>query len=104
LERGIQVGKSSIGRFLKRWRISYKKTLCAAEQKRPDVAVVRAAWRETCYLRDNMEERTVRWFMQFIFAQDKPILENQVPKRLPLDPGPKRLSALTPVRSTVDGG
>jgi transposase len=47
LERGIEVGKSSIGRFLKRLRISYKKTLCAAEQKRPDVAAARAAWRET---------------------------------------------------------
>ena len=31
---------------LKRLRISYKKTLCAAEQKRPDVAAARAAWRE----------------------------------------------------------
>jgi phenylpropionate dioxygenase-like ring-hydroxylating dioxygenase large terminal subunit len=41
-----------------------------------------------------MEERTVRWFMQFIFAQDKPILENQVPQRLPLDPG-----AETPIRA-----
>ena len=25
-------------------------------------------------------------FQQTIFGQDKPILENQVPKRLPLDP------------------
>ena len=24
--------------------------------------------------------------MQLIFSQDKPILENQLPKRLPLDP------------------
>ena len=30
-----------------------------------------------------------RWFMQLIFAQDKPILENQIPKRLPLAPSPK---------------
>ena len=46
-ERGVEVGKSSIARFLKRLRISFKKTLCAAEQKRPDVAAARAAWRET---------------------------------------------------------
>ncbi|MCB1379143.1 MAG: aromatic ring-hydroxylating dioxygenase subunit alpha [Alphaproteobacteria bacterium] len=28
----------------------------------------------------------IKAFQQMIFAQDKPILENQVPKRLPLDP------------------
>jgi phenylpropionate dioxygenase-like ring-hydroxylating dioxygenase large terminal subunit len=32
--------------------------------------------------------------MQLIFAQDKPILENQLPKRLPLDP-----RAETPIRA-----
>ena len=32
--------------------------------------------------------------MQLIFSQDKPILENQLPKRLPLDP-----RAEIPVRS-----
>jgi phenylpropionate dioxygenase-like ring-hydroxylating dioxygenase large terminal subunit len=37
------------------------------------------------YLKEGVDERTVRWFMQLIFGQDKPILENQVPKRLPLD-------------------
>ena len=47
-----------------------------------------------CYLKHNIEEREVRWFMQLIFAQDKPILENQVPKRLPLDP-----RAETPIRA-----
>jgi len=41
-----------------------------------------------------MEAATVRWFMQLIFAQDKPILENQMPKRLPLDP-----RAETPIRA-----
>ena len=30
-----KMGKSSIGRFLKRLRIGYEKTLCAADQKRP---------------------------------------------------------------------
>ena len=47
-----------------------------------------------CYLRDGMDRATVRWFMQLIFAQDKPILENQLPKKLPLDP-----RAETPVRA-----
>jgi phenylpropionate dioxygenase-like ring-hydroxylating dioxygenase large terminal subunit len=46
------------------------------------------------YLKDNISAATVRWFMQLIFAQDKPILENQVPKRLPLDP-----AAETPIRA-----
>ncbi|MDG4879124.1 aromatic ring-hydroxylating dioxygenase subunit alpha [Mesorhizobium sp. WSM4935] len=47
-----------------------------------------------CYLKEGMEPSTVRSFMQLIFAQDKPILENQVPKRLPLDP-----RAETPIRA-----
>ncbi len=38
-----------------------------------------------CYLDDGIDRATVRWFMQLVFAQDKPILENQLPKRLPLD-------------------
>lgn len=45
-ERGIEVGKSSIDRFLKRLEISFKKTPCAAEQKRPDAAAARADWWE----------------------------------------------------------
>ncbi|MDH6232364.1 phenylpropionate dioxygenase-like ring-hydroxylating dioxygenase large terminal subunit [Mesorhizobium soli] len=47
-----------------------------------------------CYLREGIEEASIRSFMQLIFAQDKPILENQVPKRLPLDP-----RAETPIRA-----
>lgn len=47
-----------------------------------------------CYLKYGMDAATVRSFMQLIFAQDKPILENQVPKRLPLDP-----RAETPIRA-----
>ena len=38
------------------------------------------------YLPHNLDAETNRWFMQLIFGQDKPILENQLPKRLPLDP------------------
>jgi phenylpropionate dioxygenase-like ring-hydroxylating dioxygenase large terminal subunit len=47
-----------------------------------------------CYLKEGIDAATVRSFMQLIFAQDKPILENQVPKRLPLDP-----RAETPIRA-----
>lgn len=39
-----------------------------------------------CYLKDGIAAASVRTFMQFIFSQDKPILENQLPRRLPLDP------------------
>ena len=39
-----------------------------------------------CYLKEGVTPAILRWFMQLIFAQDKPILENQCPKRLPLDP------------------
>ena len=38
---------SSIDRFLKRLRLSFKKDLCAAEQQRPDVAAARLAWSES---------------------------------------------------------
>lgn len=47
-----------------------------------------------CYLKDGMGEAKLRWFMQLIFAQDKPILENQLPRRLPLSP-----RAETPIRA-----
>ncbi len=33
---------------------------------------------------DNTSPADLRWFQQLIFLQDKPILENQFPKRLPL--------------------
>ena len=39
-------------------------------------------------------DTTIRRFQQIIFSQDKPILENQYPKRLPLDP-----RAETPIRA-----
>lgn len=47
-----------------------------------------------CYLKEGADEAGIRSFMQLIFAQDKPILENQVPRRLPLDP-----RAETPIRA-----
>jgi phenylpropionate dioxygenase-like ring-hydroxylating dioxygenase large terminal subunit len=37
-------------------------------------------------LDDQSSDKAIRAFQQFIFGQDKPILENQVPTRLPLDP------------------
>lgn len=39
------------------------------------------------YLRDDITPAVIRSFMQLIFCQDKPILENQQPKRLPLYDG-----------------
>jgi phenylpropionate dioxygenase-like ring-hydroxylating dioxygenase large terminal subunit len=41
----------------------------------------------TCYLRHGVDAASVRRFQQFIFGQDRPILENQLPKRLPLTAG-----------------
>jgi phenylpropionate dioxygenase-like ring-hydroxylating dioxygenase large terminal subunit len=40
----------------------------------------------TCYPPYQVEPPAVRRFQQLIFGQDRPILENQLPKRLPLDP------------------
>jgi phenylpropionate dioxygenase-like ring-hydroxylating dioxygenase large terminal subunit len=43
---------------------------------------------------EDNDEATIRRFQITIFGQDKPILENQLPKRLPLDP-----RAETPIRA-----
>jgi phenylpropionate dioxygenase-like ring-hydroxylating dioxygenase large terminal subunit len=40
----------------------------------------------SAYLKDGVDAAGIRRFGQFIFSQDKPILENQLPKRLPLGP------------------
>jgi phenylpropionate dioxygenase-like ring-hydroxylating dioxygenase large terminal subunit len=40
----------------------------------------------TAYLKHGVDAAAVRRFGQLIFCQDKPILENQLPRRLPLDP------------------
>ncbi|AEA28090.1 aromatic ring-hydroxylating dioxygenase subunit alpha [Pseudonocardia benzenivorans] len=45
-------------------------------------------------LDDEHEDKEIRHFQVSIFGQDKPILENQHPKRLPLDP-----RAETPIRA-----
>jgi phenylpropionate dioxygenase-like ring-hydroxylating dioxygenase large terminal subunit len=38
-----------------------------------------------CVLDDRSDDATIKRFQQTVFGQDKPILENQFPKRLPLD-------------------
>lgn len=48
----------------------------------------------SCVLDDVNDDKVIRRFQQTIFGQDKPILENQYPKRLPLDP-----RAETPIRA-----
>ncbi|WP_322097171.1 aromatic ring-hydroxylating dioxygenase subunit alpha [Pelagibius sp. Alg239-R121] len=45
-------------------------------------------------LDEDNDDKSIRLFQQTIFGQDKPILENQFPKRLPLDP-----RAETPIRA-----
>ena len=45
-------------------------------------------------LDEGNDDKAIRLFQQTIFGQDKPILENQFPKRLPLDP-----RAETPIRA-----
>lgn len=47
-----------------------------------------------CLLDPDNSETVIRKFQQTIFGQDKPILENQYPKLLPLDP-----RAETPIRA-----
>ena len=44
--RKIKVGQTSIFRFLNHLGLSYKKTVHASEQERPDVKAARAAWKE----------------------------------------------------------
>ena len=39
-----------------------------------------------CVVDNTSTDTALKEFQQIIFAQDKPILENQVPRRLPLDP------------------
>ncbi len=45
-ERGVAVSCDTLWRFLKRQEISFKKTLFAAEQDRPDVARRRLRWKK----------------------------------------------------------
>jgi phenylpropionate dioxygenase-like ring-hydroxylating dioxygenase large terminal subunit len=47
-----------------------------------------------CLLDESNDDKVIKRFQQTIFGQDKPILENQFPKRLPLDP-----RAETPIRA-----
>ena len=47
-----------------------------------------------CIIDDKSADQDIRLFQQTIFGQDKPILENQLPKKLPLDS-----RAETPIRA-----
>ena len=58
-----------------------------------DEESVRAHMLMSCIDSQN-SDNVIRNFQQTIFAQDKPILENQYPKKLPLDP-----RAETPIRA-----
>ncbi len=63
----------------------------------------------TCYLTHAVDPAGVRNFQQFIFGQDRPILENQIPKRLPLSPRSEihvraDLACATYRRWLADGG
>jgi hypothetical protein len=53
---GIEVRRSSVGRFLQRLQLTYKKPLHEAEQPRPDVKATRIAWREE---QDSLDPRTL---------------------------------------------
>jgi phenylpropionate dioxygenase-like ring-hydroxylating dioxygenase large terminal subunit len=72
--------------------IYLRKTNPVHQDKRDVVALfVQMTSEEHCvahmlcaYLPDGLEVRGMREFGQIIFAQDKTILENEIPKRLPL--------------------
>ena len=51
------------------------------------------------FLADGTSTKDLRWFQQLIFLQDKPILENQFPKRLPI--GPRMEMAVLADKSSI---
>ena len=76
---------------------------CPVDENRRDAIGLFVQPMTAEYVRANMflslidadnTDSVIRRFQQTIFAQDKPILENQYPKRLPLDP-----RAETPIRA-----
>ncbi|OED36420.1 (2Fe-2S)-binding protein [Chromatiales bacterium (ex Bugula neritina AB1)] len=76
---------------------------CPSDEKRMDVIAlfVQPVTEETIrahalvsVIDEHSTDLSIRMFQQTIFGQDKPILENQFPKRLPLDP-----RAETPIRA-----
>jgi len=60
----------------------------------PMTEVQTCAHQFLCLLDEANDDATIKRFQAIIFSQDKPILENQVPKRLPLGP-----RAETPIRA-----
>ena len=79
-------------------RRPYTVLLYKANPVRPEISdmivlFVQPVTEESCitymllvYLKDEVTALAVRQFGQLIFCQDKPILENQMPKKLPLNP------------------
>jgi len=57
-QHGLRVARSSVGYWLHRLGLSHKKTLLPSEQKRPDVARVRAFWvvRRQPFMRNHLEK------------------------------------------------
>ncbi len=45
-KQGVKTSKSAVSRFLLRMGFTFKKTVLASEQQRPDVAEARQLWRE----------------------------------------------------------
>jgi phenylpropionate dioxygenase-like ring-hydroxylating dioxygenase large terminal subunit len=76
----------------------YTVLLYKANPVRPEISdmivlFVQPVTEESCianmllvYLKDELSAAMLRQFAQLIFCQDKPILENQMPKKLPLSP------------------
>ncbi len=58
------------------------------------IDAVRSLTDDIIVIDHNSTDNEIKHYQQSIFADDKPILENQYPKRLPLDP-----RAETPIRA-----
>jgi transposase len=88
---GIKVGRSSVGRFVDRLDLTYKKTLRAAEQLRPDVAAARETWREE---RKSLDPR------RLVFIDETWASTNMAPRYGRCEKG-KRLIAHVPFGQTT---
>lgn len=99
-QQGIMV--DYVYRVYRPYMVALYKTNPTFEERQDYVVLfIQPATEETCivhpylcYIDDGMGAAKLRWFMQLIFGQDKPILENQQPRRLPLSP-----RAETPIRA-----
>jgi len=82
----IKVSRSAVGRFLLHLKLTYKKTLRAAEQERPDVQAARAAWRE---MQQGFDPK------KLVFIDETWASTNMTPRHGRCERG-KRLLAYTP--------